>query len=154
MAGDVIHARVMAVRDLSHGVAAYGRGVETALQAARSALNNTSTHFETAVVRSEQRWRVAQRATAQARAALAACVEGCGGLAAAVARCQAAEVAAQRTHDRNRRARERFDRAASELLSSMRAVEASTTARATPARRDIQMYAETLSAYLQTGITG
>lgn len=154
MAGDAIHARVTAVRDLGHGVGAYGRGVEAALQAARSDLNATGARFATAVVRSEQRWLAAQRATAQARAALAACVEGCGGLAAAVARCQAAEVAAQRTHERNRRARDRFDQAASELLSSMRSAEASTTARVTPARRDIQAYAETLTAYLQTGITG
>lgn len=154
MADETIHARVAAVRDLGHGVAAYGRGVETALQAARSDLNATSARFDTAVVRSEQRWRAAQRATAQARAALAACVEGCGGLAAAVARCQAAELAAQRTHERNQRARQRFDRAASELLSSMRSIEASTTARVTPARRDIQAYAETLTVYLQTGVTG
>jgi hypothetical protein len=154
MAGDAIHARVTAVRDLGHGVAAYGRGVEAALQAARSDLNAISARFELAVAQSEQRWRAAQRATAQARAALARCREGCGGLAAAVARCQAAELAAQHTHERNRRARERLNRAASELLSSMRSVETSTTARVTPARRDIQAYAETLTAYLQTGVTG
>jgi hypothetical protein len=154
MSDDVVHARVAAVRDLGQAIAGYGHGVEMTLQGARSDLNAAAARFQLAVARSQQRWGAAQRDVARARAALAACREGCGALVAAVARCEATEQAARRSHERNCTAQDHFERTAADLLSSMRTAETATTARVMPARRQVQEYAEKLNAYLQTGVSG
>src|SRR4051794_18192586 len=103
MAGEV-NARVVAVRDIAHGIESYQQRSSQAIASARSELNQLAAEFQTAVARSQQALHQAQRELEAAQAALAACQENCGGLQQAVARCAAAEGAARQRHERNLRA--------------------------------------------------
>lgn len=154
MPTELVRARVSAIAELGHGVASYGKSLAAALASARADINRAQSEFQDGVADSGRGLRLAERQTEIARAQLAACLEGCEGIRRALAHCLAAQGSAKRRHERNLQAQARFERAAADLHSSMRSVEGSAETIVPTARRHIQEYAQTLTAYLKIGVSG
>ena len=154
MSGDVIHARVSAVREIAHGLASYGRSLTAALASARADLNGAGAQFQSAVADSQRRLAAAERRTAAAAAALARCRERCEPLQRELAEATVAQDEARRRHARNRQAQAQFDRIAAELISSMGTARTAAETMVPSARQHIQEYAEVLTGYLKTGVSG
>lgn len=154
MGDEAIHARVSAVKEIGHGVASYGRSLTATLSTARAGLNRAGAEFQTAVADSQRRLTAAQRRTEMAAAALARCRKGCEPLQREVAEVRVAEDEARRRHQRNRQAQAKFDRVAAELHTSMRTVQAAAETTVPSGRQHIQEYAEILTGYLKTGVSG
>jgi len=152
MSGDVIHARVSAVKEIAHGVASYGRSLTAALASARADLNGAAAEFQAAVADSQRRVAAADRRTEAPAAALARCREGCEPLQRQLAEAKVAQDEARRRHERNRQAQAQFDRAAAELISSMGTARTAAEGMVPSARQHIQDYAEILTSYLKTGV--
>lgn len=154
MADGLVHARVGAVNEIGHGLASYGKATAAALSSARTDLNRAQAEFQLAVADSQRQLRAAERRTEMAAAALARCREGCGGLAQALARAQAEQQAAQRRHERKCQAQARFERAAADLSSTLRTIEASAGELLPAGRAFVQEYAQMLTEYLKTSVSG
>ena len=152
MSSGLIKARVSAVQEVAHGISSYGRSLTAALASARADLNRTGAEFQSALANSQRKLQAAERRTEMAQAELARCREGCEPLQRALAECRVAQDLAKRDHERNLQAQARFDRAAAELLSSMRTVQTSAETIVPTARQHVQEYAEKLAAYLKTGV--
>ena len=145
---DLVRARVSAVKDLSHALTTYERGFSAAAQSARSDLNAAGADLDLVVVRSQTDFDRAARRVEALRSDLAACQEHCEPIERQLSAATVERDRLERRWQVNKQARERFARAASELLSSIGSVE-SATLQATPAgRRYIQEYAQILQQYL------
>lgn len=153
MSGNEVHARVTAVTEIGHGLASYGKGFAAVLASARRDVNRCQAEFQLAVADSQRHYRAAERRTGMAAAALAQCSEGCGALERDLAEARVAEQEAQRGVERTRQAQARFDRAAAELYSSMRTIEATANEAVASGRKFVQEYAETLTDYLKTAVS-
>ncbi len=149
VAGEAVNARVGAVKEISHALATYERSLATALSSARSETQKAAATFQLAVAESHRRLRASERSTQEAVAELARCREGCEGLAHELARARAAEQAARQHLELTRRAEAKFQRAATDLLSTMRTIEASAAEHAPAGRRSVLEYAEILTDYLK-----
>jgi hypothetical protein len=154
MGADLVRAQVRAVADLSHGVTRFGEGLQAGLASARSELNRHASEFQTAVIASDRALRDAQRRCQQIADELERCEGDCNGLAEASRRANAAEQAAQRGHDMNRRAHEQFERAGSDLMSALRSAEASMSPRIPATKKALLRHVQELNAYLATQVGG
>lgn len=154
MAEDLIHARVSAVKEIGHGLASYGKSVGAALSSARTDVNRAQAEFQLAVADGQRRLLAAERRTEMAAAELARCRDGCGALEKDLATARVAEQEAQRRVVRNRQAQARFERASTDLYSTLRTIEQSANEMVPAGRKFVQEYAEMLTAYLKTGVAG
>jgi chromosome segregation ATPase len=150
MSGEVVHARVSAVKEIANGIATYGRSLNAAVTSARADLNATGAEFQAAVAGSQRGLAAAERRTDAASDALACCRERCEPLQQELAEAKVAQDEARRRHERNRQAQAEFDRVASELISSMGATRIAAETMVPKARQHVQEYAETLTNYLRS----
>ena len=148
---DELRARTGAVKDLAHGVAAFGRGTDQAVSTARSELNRIGAEFQAALVRSQQKLTQAERALEQAIAALRQCRENCEPLQNAVAKCTRARDAAKRVHDQNRKAEQAFQQASRNLLSTLATSQQTIGENTKAIHGSVLAYAQELSSYLASG---
>jgi multidrug resistance efflux pump len=146
-----VDARVAAVRTLAAGMTTYQRGFESALSNARSDLNRSQAEFQQAVVRSRTAFDRASREAQARKAELDRCTENCGGLARAYADAVVVRDECERRWKRYRQAAAKVERAAADLLSTMRTIESSSGQAIPRGRRHIQEYAQILDEYLRRG---
>lgn len=154
MSGDVIHARVSAVKEIGHGVASYGTALSGALASARADLNRAAAEFQLVIADSQRRVSAAEHGTEMAAAALARCRERCEPLQRDLAEAKVAQQEAKRRHERNRHAQTSFERISAELYSSMRTVQTDAEKLVPAGRQRIEEYAEILTSYLKTEVSG
>ena len=154
MSGELVHARVSAVKEISHGVASYGRSLTAVITSAHTDLNRAAAGFQVAVAHSQRQLDAAEQRTEAARAALERCIENCAPLEQELAAATVARNLAQDRHAKNLAAHAEFNRVASEILSSMRRVQTSAEAIVPVGRQHIQEYAEILTDYLKRGGSG
>ena len=143
-----VQARIKAVKDLAHGLATYERALDTAVASARSDLNRASAEFQVAVADSYRRLNAATHRVEGLRLELARCRAGCEGIASALARAELERQDCERRLAGNRQAEARFERAASELQSSLGAVRSAADGTIPAGREAIRDYAEILTDYL------
>jgi chromosome segregation ATPase len=153
MADDLIHARVSAVKEIEHGLTSYGKSLNAALASARTDVNRAQAEFQLAVVDSQRRLLAAERRTEMAAADLARCREGCEALEQALARARVEQQEAKRRADGNRQAQARFERASTDLYSTLRTIETSANELVPAGRKFVKEYAEMLTEYLKTSVS-
>jgi len=148
--GDETNTRVAAVMGLANAVGSYGRAVDAVVTSTKQTLGRADGEFSMAVARSQAELMSAQQHLAAAQRSLAACRENCGGLQANVARAQHLSDAARLKLDRNTRAAQRFQRAATELRAALRDADAAVLQRVQPARQSLGEHANQLTGYLRS----
>ena len=146
-----VHARVSAVRTLADGLTTYQRGFEAALSSARSGVTRAQADLQVATARSQAEFDRAAREAQARKAELEQCRENCQAAAQAHARTVVARDQAQRRWERHKQALARVERAAAELRSTLRAIEASSGQAIPRGRSHIQQYAAILEQYLARG---
>jgi chromosome segregation ATPase len=146
-----VEARVAAVRSLADGLTTYQRGLEAALAGARSDLNHAQADFQQRTARCQTAFERASREAQARKADLDRCAKNCGGLAQAYANAVVLRDQCERRWQKHRQALTKIEGAATELRSSMRTIEASSSEAIPRGRKYVQDYASILDQYLHRG---
>jgi chromosome segregation ATPase len=146
-----VDARVAAVRTLADGLTTYQRGFESALASARSDLSRAQAEFQQATARRQTAFDRAARDVQARKVELDRCRANYDGLARAHAEAVVARDLAKRRWEKQKQALAKVERAASDLLSTMRTIEAASGQAIPRGRKHIQEYAAILDEYLRRG---
>jgi hypothetical protein len=148
-----VHARVAAVRALADGLTTYQRAFEAAIASARSDLARAQAELQASTALSQTAFDRAAREEQARRAELDRSERGPDrdGLAQVHARAVVARDEAARRWERHKQALAKVERAGADLLSTLRAVEASSSQAIPRGRAHVQKYAAILEQYLARG---
>jgi chromosome segregation ATPase len=144
-----VRARLQAVKDIGHGVDAYGRAVARTVAGAQSDLTAAAAEFQVALATTQRRLSDATRRCEAAAADLAACQEGCGPLQQALAQARFAEDRARDEHDHNRQACAQLEELTTRLRMSLRQSATEIEQKVPPARRQIASYGQAIADALR-----
>jgi hypothetical protein len=146
-----VEARVAAVRMVSDGLTTYERGFEAAVASARSDLNRAQAEFQQATARSQTAFDRAAREAEARKLELDRCQANCDELARAHALAVVVRDQARSGWEKHKQALAKIERGAGELLSTMRAIQASSSQAIPRGRKHIQEYGNILEQYLGRG---
>lgn len=146
-----VEARVAAVRALADGLTTYQRHFEAALASARSDLNRAQADFQVSTARSQTAFENAAREAEARRLELDRCRENCEGLARAYRQAVVVRDECRRRWEKHKQAAAKVERAAADLLSTMRTIESSSGQAVPRGRKHIEEYSVILNQYLRRG---
>jgi hypothetical protein len=147
-----VDAHTKGVLAIHHGLDVYRHLLEATVDTARAALSRADARLAKALAEQQRLVRQAQQQREAADRQLAGAGENRGPLEAQAQRARAREQAALNMLRQVQRARERYDRVAPELQSTITKVHDQSIDRIKGGREDVRAYAEILGHYLQTEV--